>query len=296
MTNVEPGHTHGTPADLKLAHRLADHADAIAARHFTADGIAWQAKADGSPVTAADREIEQAIRILVDQARPGDAFLGEEFGAHGHARRRWIVDAIDGTASFLAGEPEWGTLIALADGDTVELGMVTSHACGRRWWAASGSGSWNTNLPTNPATPPTHLTVTAATDLHNAAIGIWPPPARLNPRGRTLAANLAAQARTTRPTLDWYDTTPPATVRKPSTGSGTCHGALLVATGQLDAFLLLGAGPWDIAALIPIVEEAGGAYSDLSDQQTGDTRTALFSTPAIHHQILDIAARTSRTT
>lgn len=79
-----------------------------------------------------------------------------------------------------------------------------------------------------------------------------------------------------------------------SYGSGTCHGALLVATGKLDAFLLQGAGAWDIAALIPIVEEAGGIYSDLSDDdQHGDTRTALFSTPALHHQILDIAARTT---
>jgi histidinol-phosphatase len=68
--------------------------------------------------------------------------------------------------------------------------------------------------------------------------------------------------------------------------------ALLVATGKLDAFLLQGAGPWDIAALVPIVEEAGGVYSDLSDDRHGDTRTALFSNPALHHQILDITTRT----
>lgn len=280
-------------ADVALAHRLADRADAIATRHFTAGrGAPWQAKGDGSPVTAADHEVEDAIRALIHQVHPADAFLGEESGAHGgQARRRWIVDAIDGTASFVAGEPEWGTLIALADGDDVSLGVVTAPACGRRWWAARGGGAWSAALPMDPAAPATRLAVTTATDVRDAAIGIWPPPARLDARSRRLAAALAAQARSTTPALDWHSTlAPPTPVRKPSTGSGTCHGALLVATGRLDAFLLLGAGPWDVAALIPIVEEAGGAYSDLSDRRGGVTQTALFSAQAIHQQLLDIAS------
>lgn len=285
-------------ADVALAHHLADRADAIATRHFTAGrGVAWQAKGDGSPVTVADYEVEDAIRALIHQAHPADAFLGEESGeesgAHGgRARRRWIVDAIDGTASFAAGEPEWGTLIALADGDDVRLGVVTAPACGTRWWAARGGGAWSAALPMDPAAPATRLAVTTATDVRNAAIGIWPPPTRLDARGRHLAAALAAQARSTTPALDWHSTVaPPTPIRKPSTGSGTCHGALLVATGHLDAFLLLGAGPWDVAALIPIVEEAGGAYSDLSDGRDSLTQTALFSAPAIHQQLLDVASR-----
>ncbi|WP_123971456.1 inositol monophosphatase family protein [Streptomyces sp. Ag109_O5-1] len=82
------------------------------------------------------------------------------------------------------------------------------------------------------------------------------------------------------------------TPRKPSTGSGTCHGALLVATGQLDTFLLLGAGPWDIAPLIPIVQEAGGTFSDLAGQYRTDTGAALFARPGLHQQLLDIAVAT----
>ncbi|GAB3743214.1 inositol monophosphatase family protein [Nocardiopsis nanhaiensis] len=80
---------------------------------------------------------------------------------------------------------------------------------------------------------------------------------------------------------------------KPSTGTGTCHGGLLVATGQRDAFLLLGAGPWDIAPLVPIVREAGGSFSDLSGEDRFDTGAALFGNGRIHDEILDaVRART----
>lgn len=276
--------------DLTLAHQMADLADDISSRHFTAAGIESELKSDGSPVTAADREIEHALHTFIGTTRPGDAFLGEEFGAHGDSRRRWIVDAIDGTTSFLAGEPEWGTLIALADHDTVSLGLVSAPACRRRWWAESGSGAWSIDLSCDNARP-IQLAVREPTNLSHAAVGIWPPPARLSPSGRTIAATLATRAGRTVPHLDWRaPTPPPATARKPSTGSGTCHGALLVATGQLDAFLLLGAGAWDIAPLIPIVQEAGGIYRDLRGGQDADTGSALFATPGLHHQILKITS------
>jgi histidinol-phosphatase len=109
--------------DLGLAHRLADAADAIALRHFAAGDTAWRAKSDGSPVSAADEQIELALRTQILRERPGDAVLGEEFGISGAGRRRWIIDAVDGTASFLAGEPEWSTLIALEEHGCVTLGL-----------------------------------------------------------------------------------------------------------------------------------------------------------------------------
>lgn len=195
---------------------MADHADAITSRHFATGGIAWQTKGDGSPVTAVDGEIERVVRTLINQARAGDAFLGEGFGAQGHGSRRWIVDAIDGTASFLAGEPEWGTVIALAESDAVSLGVATAPACQTRWWATRGSGAWRTSLPMDHAAAPTRLAVTAPTDLHDAAIGIW-PPAQLNARDRQCTANLATHAQITFPALDWHRAPPPTTpVRKPS--------------------------------------------------------------------------------
>jgi histidinol-phosphatase len=275
--------------DLTLAHHLADQADAIALRHLAAGNVSAQIKNDGSPVTAADHEVEEALRACLRRQRPDDAFLGEEGGAHGNGHRRWIIDAIDGTASFLAGHPEWGTLIALEEHGAITTGLVTAPALGRRWWASCGTGTWTGTLPIAAQPRSREVTVAPPTDLHGATIGIWPPPSRLAQSDRALAAKVAALAKSTRPAVDWTSTDPSdAPISKPSTGSGTCHGGLLVATGQLDAFLLLGAGPWDIAALVPIVQEAGGLYADLTNSPQAHARAALFSTIGLHQQILDI--------
>ncbi|MCX4598363.1 inositol monophosphatase [Streptomyces sp. NBC_01549] len=278
-------------ADLALAHRVADQADEVARHYFRAPGLGAEDKRDGSPVTVADREIERALRASIRADHPGDAFVGEEFGAHGRSSRRWIIDAIDGTASFLAGEPEWSTLIALEEHGVVTMGMVSAPALRRRWWATPGGAAWMGPCPSDPSAPPRQLTLTAGGNAKDAAIGIWPPPSRLSATERAVAARLAAGTATVLPALDWSTVDPTAPPpRKPSTGSGTCHGALLVATGKADAFLLLGAGPWDIAALIPIVEEAGGTFSDLSGQRRTDTGAALFARPGLHQQLLHMTA------
>ncbi|WP_377266772.1 inositol monophosphatase family protein [Peterkaempfera sp. SMS 1(5)a] len=278
--------------DLMFAHRLADQAADIARRHRRAGATATQIKSDGSPVSAADREIEQALRQRIHEQHPNDAIIGEEYGSHGQGHRRWIIDAIDGTASFLAGEPEWSTLIALEVNHRITLGMVSAPALNRRWWAAPNQGAWTSSLPSpRPCTSARRLAISEGSAAADSSLGIWPPPRRLNPTQRAIAAALATRTARTTPTLNWStaDSTAP-TPKKPSTGSGTCHGALLVVTGRLDAFLLLGAGPWDIAALIPIVQEAGGIFSDLSGQQRTDTGGALFARPGLHQQLLDIAA------
>jgi histidinol-phosphatase len=275
-------------AELALAHRLADFADAIALRHFAAGDTAWRAKSDGSPVSIADEQIELALRTQILRERPGDAVLGEEFGASGVGRRRWIIDAVDGTASFLAGEPEWSTLIALEERGAITLGLVSAPALQRRWWARRGTGAWTRSTARPAPGDAEPLVITGAESLAEACIGIWPPPARLSPENTALAARIAAAARITRPALDWADPAPTRDpIRKPSTGSGTCHGALLVATGQLDAFLLLGAGPWDVAPLVPIIEEAGGSYDDLTTNPSTGAVSALFTNHALRQEILN---------
>ena len=97
-------------SDLDLAQELADSADRVSSRYFAAGSVPYQTKADGSPVTAADREVEETLLALVSQRRPEGAFLGEEVGAAGAGQRRWIVDGIDGTHAFVArrnGAPSW---------------------------------------------------------------------------------------------------------------------------------------------------------------------------------------------
>ncbi|MET8954587.1 inositol monophosphatase family protein [Streptomyces sp. NPDC004393] len=278
-------------ADTALAHHLADLADAVARRRLAAPDLTVRTKNDGSPVTDVDQEIEHVLRSEIRRHRPGDAFVGEESGASGTGRRRWIVDGIDGTASFLAGEPEWSTLIAVGEDGGIVLGMVSAPALRRRWWAAPGAGAWAGPCPSRSPMSARRLSIAeGGRPPHDVTLGIWPPPARLSASERSVAARLAAHVARTRPALDWSSAapaTPPP--RKPSTGSGTCHGALLVATGQVDAFLLLGAGPWDIAALIPVVEEAGGVFSDLEGRRRADTGAALFALPGLHRPLLDIA-------
>ena len=128
--------------DLRLAHVIADQVDAHTMERFGAVDLRVETKPDLTPVTDADRHAEEIVRSQLGRARPRDAVLGEEFGASGHGARRWIVDPIDGTKNFVRGVPVWATLIALADGDEVVVGLVSAPALGRRWWAAKGTGAW----------------------------------------------------------------------------------------------------------------------------------------------------------
>ena len=167
--------------DLALAHRLGDAADAIALRHFAAGDTAWRAKSDGSPVSAADEQIELALRAQIQRERPSDAVQGEEFGTRGLGDRRWIIDAVDGTASFLAGEPEWSTLIALEESGAITLGLVTAPALQRRWWAGRGTGAWTRSTAYTAPGAAEPIVIAGAEHLAEASIGIWPPPARMSP-------------------------------------------------------------------------------------------------------------------
>ena len=130
-------------ADLALAHsprrcRRRHHHRPIPG---SAD-LVVEAKPDLTPVTDADRAVEQALRGQLERERPADAFLGEEYGVTGSGPRRWVVDPIDGTKNFVRGVPVWATLIALQHDEQTVVGVVSAPALGRRWWAARGAGAW----------------------------------------------------------------------------------------------------------------------------------------------------------
>ncbi len=128
--------------DLRLAHVLADTADSITMSRFRALDLVVETKPDLTPVSDADKRVEEAIRSTLGRSRSRDAVLGEEMGTTGHGPRRWILDPIDGTKNFVRGVPVWATLIALMDGDEVVAGLVSAPALNRRWWAGIGSGAY----------------------------------------------------------------------------------------------------------------------------------------------------------
>ena len=124
--------------DLELAQVLANAADEIALSRYRALDLEVEAKPDRTPVTDADRAVEQKLRDLLKLYRPADSVIGEEFENTGDSHRSWIIDPIDGTANYLRGVPIWATLIALRVDDELVASVVSAPALARRWWAASG--------------------------------------------------------------------------------------------------------------------------------------------------------------
>lgn len=241
------------PGDLELAFAVADRASEVALQYFAA-GVAVDLKADGSPVTAADRAVETLLRTALSEARPGDAFLGEEFGELGESERVWILDPIDGTGLFTRGDPNWRIHIALEVQGTLELAVVTSPALGRRWWAARGSGAFEAAWPEGDE--PRRLAVSTTAE--------------------TAGATLSALDEASR-------------ARLPSgAGSGPASPLPVVelVRGELDAFLAERYFKWDHAPWILIVEEAGGRFTDCTGGRAADRGGGLYSNSALHGELL----------
>jgi histidinol-phosphatase len=247
--------------DLDLALRMADVADEITQTAFAAKAFATYVKEDGTPVTDVDVAVEEELVRLRVRHRPDDAVLSEELGARGRSHRTWIIDGIDGTASFARGGTGWGTLIALRVEHDVAVGVATSPGLGRRWWAARGSGAWTAPLsPTSSRTQPHPLSV-SRTGTDKPRWSIHPTSERLDGWRRQLASTHTATA----------------------TGSG--QDPLNVAEGLLDGVVVLHGGPWDHAPFVVLVEEAGGRFSDLWGGRRLDTRTAIYSNGDIHDDL-----------
>jgi histidinol-phosphatase len=247
-------------ADLALALRLADAAREISLARFRGS-FQKRLKADGSIVTEVDEGVEDELRDLLARERPADAILGEERGESGSGERRWIIDAIDGTLSFAAGETAWGTLIALEVAGDVVVGVCDDPAKNRRSWAVKGRGAFRTE----GASKPKRLQVSGTTELNRARSFIPPPQWVRGDEAQAMAAGLAAATR-------------PA--------EADDHPALQVAFGGYDVAVFFMAGPWDLAAPLLVVEEAGGRFTDLNGAATL-TAGAVFSNGALHDAALE---------
>jgi histidinol-phosphatase len=251
--------------DLSLALALAGDADLISFDRFQALDLVVSTKPDRTPVTDADQAVERSIRSGIRAARPNDSILGEEFGVEGESSRQWIIDPIDGTANFLRGVPIWGTLIALAIDGVPAVGVVSAPALGKRWWAARGSGAW-TQDDNDQAS---RIAVSKVTRLSDASISYnsiqgW------NEAGR-LDSLVALTERVWR-----------------ARAIGDMWSYMLLAEGALDLVGEFDLQPYDMAALIPIVEEAGGRFSSIAGESGPWNGSALASNGALHGEALSL--------
>ncbi len=219
---------------LDFAVEVAWRAGRITLAHYQT-GVAAETKPDATPVTVADRESERLVRELIEARFPNDGLLGEEFGqTRPDAVRRWIVDPIDGTRSFVRGVPLYGVLLALEEAGEAVLGVLHFPALGETVWAARGEGCWWDGR---------RARVSEVARLEDALVvtsDAESPAAHGRGEGWDRLRADAGLVRT------W----------------GDCYGYALVATGRAEAMLDAELSIWDAAAVQPVIEEAGGVFTD----------------------------------
>ncbi|MDB4907013.1 MAG: Histidinol-phosphatase [Gemmatimonadetes bacterium] len=238
---------------LEAMSTVAKIAGDAALRHFRS-ALAVEVKGDGSPVTLADREAERAVRDWVESKFPEDGVLGEEFGEdRAGAKRRWIIDPIDGTKTFLKGVPLWGSLIALCEGNEVLAGAAYYPAVGELVVAAPGEGAWWNGA---------RCSVSTVADMDEATVCTTDERFEAHPPRREGWESLADHAQMSR---SW----------------GDCYGYLLVATGRAEVMVDPVLSPWDAAALLPVIEEAGGRFTDWHGNRTAFGGSAIATNAAL---------------
>jgi histidinol-phosphatase len=257
----------GYADDLALAHLLADTADSISMNRFRALDLHVESKPDLTPVSDADTAVERAIRATLARARPRDGVLGEEYGmsspAAGPGSRHWVIDPIDGTKNFVRGVPIWGTLIALMEGDTPVAGLVSAPALGRRWWGAIGLGAFagkHQRAASRIGVSKVHRMADAS--FCYSSLSGWAENGRLEPMVDIILRVWRSRA------------------------YGDFYGYMLLAEGAVDVMVEPELSLWDVAALIPIVTEAGGTFTDLDGRSGPGGGSAIATNGLLHDDVL----------
>ncbi len=251
-------------SDLALAHELCDAADVLTVARVSAHDMHLETKPDLTPVSEADRAVEVAIRDRLAVARPDDGILGEEFGTTGFqggtsgGAARWIVDPIDGTKSYVRGVPVWATLLGLeVDGELV-VGVVSAPALGRRWWAARDLGAFADGA-----------------SIHVSEVGALEDAHLCFANFRGWAALGLEEAALTLERTVWR-----------AVGFGDFWGHMLVAEGAADAMIEPELALWDVAALRPIVEEAGGRCTSIAGGTAVGPGGCITTNGRLHDDVL----------
>ena len=238
---------------LEAVAELARVAGDTALGYFRT-GVVVESKRDGSPVTVADRAAEEVARGWLRTRFPGDGILGEELGEERpHARRRWVLDPIDGTKTFVRGVPLWGSLVAVHEGETILAGAIYCPAVGELVAAAPGAGCWWNG---------SRCAVSRVSDLAAATILTTDERFVGHPKRGASWHELAAHVAVAQ---TW----------------GDCYGYLLVATGRAELMTDPVLSPWDAAVLLPVITEAGGVYTDWRGRVTVFERAGVVATNAI---------------
>jgi len=241
---------------VKLAQLAARASAQVILPHFQSS-LDVQTKADGSPVTIADKNAEQCIVDLIREHRPDDGWLGEEFGAEeGSSGYRWIIDPIDGTLAFIHGVPLFGTLIAVQKNEQTLVGLINMPALDEIVIGVSGAGTFYNGQPCR---------VSQIADISQATIVTSSFSTLLEYNREQGFNSLVRQAREAR---TW----------------GDCYGYLMVATGRAEIMMDPILSPWDIAPMGPIITEAGGRITDLDGGEDFPATHALASNGLLHAQ------------
>ena len=279
---------------LVAVTEVARLAGAVALSHFDharRSTLAVEFKDDGSPVTAADRAAESTAREWIGRHFPADGIVGEELGSvRTEAGRRWLIDPIDGTKSFVRGVPLWGTLVAVAEGESVLAGAIHCAAAGELVAGAIGQGAWwnETRCAVSRESRLERATVLATEPVVCGAV----TPRR--PGARTSAARGASTTRESdqeRRLQGWRRVAERAAVARTW---GDAYGYVLVATGRAEVMVDAVMHPWDTAALGPIIVEAGGVFTDWDGRPTALGASSIATNAALATEVRDLLQSTGR--
>lgn len=258
--------TTETQGLMQAAAEVARKSGNVALEFFR-KGVTVDIKGDGTPVTVADRTSEQTAREWIEARFPQDGILGEEFGeTRKDAKRRWILDPIDGTKTFIRGVPLWGTLVAVAEGERILAGAAYFPAVGDLLVASPGAGCyWNDK----------RTQVSSVSELSKAVVLSTDERFLQHPEWGNAWRALAAKASMDR---TW----------------GDCYGYLLLATGRAEVMVDEFLSPWDAAALQPIIEEAGGVFTDWTGARTSFGGNGIATNAALASQVRELLGANTR--
>jgi len=282
----------GLDAMLSAVAEVARAAGDVALSYFDQarrSALAVEIKSDGSPVTAADRAAESTAREWIERRFPADGIVGEELGVvRPAATRRWFIDPIDGTKSFVRGVPLWGTLVAVAEGDTVLGGAIYCAAAGELVAAATGCGAWwnGARCSVSQEARLDHATILATEALTSAGaprLSGKRPAVRPSGSTRTRPSGGITSPSSVASRLEaWRHLAERAGVARTW---GDAYGYLLVATGRAEVMVDAVMHPWDTAALAPVVTEAGGVFTDWDGAPTALGGSSVATNAALAEKV-----------